>query len=113
MLTIRLNQNGVLRAFQTNKAVTLLKRADDAYVEIMHLITETERPGDAQFDAGVATVLTERTGMPPPLAALRLSPAIDKGATSALDDARVICLYEGDSMKVIDCGAILFEWPKV
>lgn len=113
MLTIRLNQNGVLRAFQTNKAVTLLKRADEAYVEIMHLITETDRPGDTQFESGKPVVLTDRTGMPPPLAALRLSPAIDKGATSALDDARVICLYEGDTAKVIDCGAILFEWPKV
>lgn len=112
MLTIRLKQNGVLRAFQTNKAVTLLKRADDAYVEIMHLITETGRPGDTQFDAGVATVLTERTGMPPPLAALRLSPAVDKGQTSPLDDARVICLYDGDTAKVIDSGAILFSWPE-
>lgn len=112
MLTIRLNQNGTLRAFQTNKAITLLKRADEAYVNIMHLITETERPGDTQFDAGVATVLTERTGMPPPLAALRLSPAVDKGQTSPLDDARVICLYDGDTAKVIDSGAILFSWPE-
>lgn len=112
MLTIRLKQNGVLRAFQTNKAATLLKRSDEAYVEIMHLITETERPGDTQFEGGKPTVLTSRDGVPPPLAALRLSPAIDKGATSALDDARVICLYDGDDLKVIDCGAVLFEWPK-
>lgn len=112
MLTIRLNQNGTLRAFQTNKAITLLKRADKAYAEIMHLITETERPGDTLFESGEATVLTERAGMPPPLAALRLSSPVDKGLTSPLDDARVVCLYEGDTAKVIDCGAILFEWPE-
>ncbi len=112
MLTIRLNQNGTLRAFQTNKAITLLKRADKAYAEIMHLITETERPGDTLFEGGDAVVLTERTGMPPPLAAIRLSPPVDKGKTSALDDARVICLYDGDTVKVIDSGAILFSWPE-
>lgn len=112
MLTIRLNQNGSLRAFQTNKEITLLKRADKAYAEIMHLITETERPGDTLFESGEATVLTERAGMPPPLAALRLSSPVDKGLTLPLDDARVICLYEGDTAKVIDCGAILFEWPE-
>lgn len=112
MLTIRLNQNGSLRAFQTNKEITLLRRADEAYAEIMHLITETERPGDTLFESGEATVLTERAGMPPPLAALRLSSPVDKGLTSPLDDARVICLYDGDTVKVIDSGAILFSWPE-
>lgn len=84
MLTIRLNQNGSLRAFQTNKEITLLRRADKAYAEIMHLITETERPGDTLLESGETTVLTERAGMPPPLAALRLSSPVDKGLTSPL-----------------------------
>jgi exosome complex RNA-binding protein Csl4 len=38
MLTIRLKQNGVLNAMQTNCAVTLLKFNDEAYASVPQLI---------------------------------------------------------------------------
>jgi len=112
MLTIRLNQNGTLSAVQTNRIVTLLKAADEAYKEIMHLIP-VDQPGDVVFENEVATVLSERADRTiSPSAALRLTPHLESGQHEALDDARVICLYDGDDVKVIDSGAILFEWPK-
>ncbi|WP_368750140.1 hypothetical protein [Klebsiella aerogenes] len=111
MLTIRLKQNGVLRAFQTNRVVKLLPAADEEYKSIMHLI-DVPQPGDVMMVDGVPRVLTTRDpSLSYPSAAVYLSQRVDVLSSDSFGDARIICLYEGDSAHVIDSGVTLFEWP--
>jgi hypothetical protein len=64
------------------------------------------------FKSGVPIVLSQRTGNDAsPVAALYLNPYLEADALGELVDARVICLYDGDTAHVIDSGVTLFEWP--
>ncbi|MDI3359766.1 hypothetical protein QQF21_17180 [Lelliottia sp. V89_10] len=119
MLTIRLNLKGVVGAFQTCAMVSLLKEGDAEFASLMSYIPAGLKPGIVDVKVGVPlnpnTVRHEQDGSPVALIKLDANRGEigDKaGSVDYVDGCRLICLYQGDNAKVIDCGSILFGWPE-
>lgn len=116
MLTVRLQLNGVLSAFQTNRMVSLLLPGDAEFDAVMVSLPDSEVPGVFDICANqYSPVMPRESVQGRPLAMVKIDhgrnePGDTSGDSSYGDGNRFISLYENDSAIVLDSGAKLFEW---
>ncbi|AYN29994.1 hypothetical protein D8682_25260 [Buttiauxella sp. 3AFRM03] len=117
MLTIRLMLNGVATAFQTNRAISLVAKHNQGFDELLGFISDP--------------MTTRITDIEPDEKALRIGDRIAESDVCVIvkfdgsrgehmtwmagsahpDGMRLISLCEGDSVHILDSGAVLFKWP--
>lgn len=116
MLTVRLQLNGVLSAFQTNRMVSLLLPGHEEFDAVMASLPNSEVPGVFDICANqYSPVLPREDVQGRPLAMVKIDhgrnePGDTCGDRAYGDSTRFISLYRGDTAIVLDSGAKLIEW---